>query len=240
MRSVPLVLSVLLLAAPAAAPARDFSGPLSPGAFEATLNMGPIAQTLRQQMQAGAPAATPQENTPSSAPALRYVPSKERRAANLSGFVAKSRLVSPQAADNLQAVFAQQDIIERMRAPLAESGLRIDDLADTYAVWWINAWQASRGISEEPTPRTIAAVRAQAARALSASPAVRGANDAAKQQLAEALLIQAAMLDGVVEAAKGKPEMMKAARAAAAQGARGMGLDLASMTLTDAGFAPAR
>jgi hypothetical protein len=240
MRSIPFVLSAFLLAAPAAAPARDFSGPLSPGAFEATLNMGPIAQTLRQQMQAGAPAAAPQERAPSSGLGLRYVPSKERRAANVAGFVAKSRLTSPQAADNLQAVFAQQDIIESMRAPLAKLDLRIDDLADTYAVWWINAWQASRGISETPDPSTIAAVRAQAARALLASPAVRGANDAAKQQLAEALLIQAAVLDGIVEGARGKPEMMKAVRAAAAQGARGMGLDLASMTLTKTGFAPIR
>lgn len=247
MRSMPAVLSaILILAAPLGARAQDFAGPLSPGAFEVTMNMGPIAQTIRQQMRAGlyGPEAAARENAPSAAPAqaqpadLRYTPSKTRRAANLADFVAKSRRVDPRGADDLQALFARTDIIEAMRAPLAKSGLRIDDVADAYAVWWITAWYASRGDNQTPGPRTVAAVRDQAARALSASPVVRGAGDGPRQQLAEALLVQAALLDGAVEHAKARPGQMTAVRTAAAQGARGMGLDLASMTLTDTGFAP--
>ncbi|SFI80528.1 DUF6683 family protein [Caulobacter sp. UNC279MFTsu5.1] len=242
MRSIPAVLSTLLvLAAPLGARAQDFAGPLSPGAFEATMNMGPIAQTIRQQMRAGlyGPEAAA-SGVPAPAPPadLRYTPSKARRAANLADFVARSRRVDPQGADDLQALFAKADIIEAMRQPLAKSGLRVDDLADAYAIWWITAWHASRGGNETPDPRTVAAVRAQAARALSASPVVRGAGDGPKQQLAEALLIQAALLDDAVERSKTRPDQMRAVRVAAAQGARGMGLDLASMTLTETGFAP--
>ena len=252
MRSIPAVLSaILILAAPLGARAQDFAGPLSPGAFEATMNMGPIAQTIRQQMRAGlyGPEAAARENGASGAPAqaqvpappanLRYTPSKARRAANLADFVAKSRRVDPRGADDLRALFARTDVIEAMRAPLAQAGLRIDDVADAYAIWWITAWYASRGGNETPSPRIVTAVRAQAARALSASPVVRGAGDGPKQQLAEALLIQAALLDSAVEQSKTRPDQMKAVRVAAAQGARGMGLDLASMTLTETGFAPA-
>jgi len=247
MRSIPAVLSTLLvLAAPLRARGQDFAGPLSPGAFEATMNMGPIAQTIRQQMRAGlyGPEAAARENAASGVPVpappadLRYTPSKARRAANLADFVARSRRVDPQGADDLQALFAKADIIEAMRQPLAKSGLRVDDLADAYAIWWITAWHASRGGNETPDPRTVAAVRAQAARALSASPVVRGAGDGPKQQLAEALLIQAALLDDAVERSKTRPDQMRAVRVAAAQGARGMGLDLESMTLTETGFAP--
>lgn len=255
MRSIPAVLAALALALPSLSQARDMAGPFSNGGAYVWLNMGPVSDTIRQDMRNGKYGPTEQarqrakdantpgfQTTPRPAAApldLGFTPSKERRTRNLADFVAKSRKVDPEGADRLQALFARTDLIEAMRAPLGKAGLRIDDLGDAYAAWWITAWYASRGSNETPNAKTVAAVKAQTARALSATPMMQGASDASKQQMAEALLIQAAMLDDAVEQSKARPDWMAGVRAAAAQGAKGMGLDLAAMTLTDAGFVDA-
>lgn len=223
------------------APARaDFSGPLSPGAFEATLNMGPIAETLRRQMQRKGnqdPAAT-EATRPLRPDSFRYIPSKARRAANLASFVAKSRAADPKGADDLAQLVASRDIIEEMRAPLAKYGMRIDNLADAYTVWWIGAWQATRGSTDDPSQAATAAVKQQVMRTMASVPEFANANDSLKQSMSEALFMQALLLGVGLEQAKGNAAQTKAIGRAAAEGARGMGLDLAAMTLTDEGFKP--
>ncbi|MDR6817987.1 hypothetical protein J2X76_003163 [Neorhizobium sp. 2083] len=116
--------------------AQDFAGPLSPGAFEATMNMGPIAETLRRQMRQagnqGSASGATEAARPIRPESFRYSPSKSRRAANLASFVAKSRAADPKGADDLARLVASQDIIEAIRAPLAKYGMRIDNIADAY------------------------------------------------------------------------------------------------------------
>ncbi|QJU57848.1 hypothetical protein HL653_08640 [Sphingomonas sp. AP4-R1] len=167
---------------------------------------------------------------------LRYAPSRARRSANLAAFVAKSRQRDQDAARSLEQLFAQGDIIERMGTVLASYGMSIDNVADAYAVWWIDAWQASHRRNEDTDKRTFAAVRAQAARALSATRELAMADDAAKQRFAEALLLQALLLEGAMDQAKANPAMSGPVADAATRGARGMGLDIATMTLTPDGF----
>jgi hypothetical protein len=169
---------------------------------------------------------------------LRYVPSRTRRRANLADFLAKSRQADPAGAASLDELFAQGDIIERFGQLLAPHGLRVDDVGDAYALWWMSAWQATHGVTDSPGDRATRAVQIQAGRALAATPELAGAGDGPKQKLAEALLIQAALLDAAVVQAKGDPVRLKAVAAAAALGARGMGMDMAAMTLTETGFVP--
>ena len=148
--------------------------------------------------------------------------------------------MDPEGATELAAFFKATDIIGQLQTALRPYGLRVDNVADAYSVWWINAWQATRGHNNEVDRDTIEAVRAQAARALTSAPEFGSATDATKQEMAEALLIQAALIDSSVEQSKGKPDQMKAVGRAVAQGARGMGLDLNKMTLTEDGFRPTR
>jgi hypothetical protein len=222
---------------PAAAPAQDGWGWTV--IIPSVTGTDTLGQALRRSMQeqqqrppgAAAPAA--------EAAGFRYTPSLERRRANLAAFVDRSRATDPQGADNLAKVFASIDVIEQMRAPLAAVGLRIDDVADAYAVYWINAWQASRGVDDDVSRATAQAVRGQAARAMAATGQLRGAGDAAKQEMAEALLIQAALIADALKQSQDNPELSRQVAAAVSQGARGMSIDLASMTLTEAGFVPA-
>lgn len=219
----------------------DFSGPLSPGAFEATLNMGPIANTLRQQMQheaiepnSGKQAAPIVK--PLRAANFRYTPSKSRRATNLENFISKTRAIDPGGADNLAKVIASQDLIEAMRTPLARYDLRIDNVADAYTVWLINVWQATRGTMDDPSVAATAAVRRQVMSAMASSAVFTTATDASKQEMAEALLLQALMVESAVEQSKGNPAQMQAVGRAAAQGAIAMGIDLSGTNLTDQGM----
>lgn len=159
-----------------------------------------------------------------------------RRRNNLAQFVEKVRAVDPQGATNLANEFAQGDFIARLQTELRRFGLTVDNVADAYATYWISAYQATKGDSSTPNKTIIDAVRTQSSRALSSAPEFAQASDAAKQEMAEALWIQAALLDTAVSGAKDKPDDLRLVGKAASQGARSMGLDLSTLSLTDKGF----
>jgi hypothetical protein len=168
--------------------------------------------------------------------ALRYIPSKARRTANMARFVSKTRASDPAGAKDLQNLFASGDIIEKIGGALAPRNLRVDNVADAYTVWWITAWQATRGRSDTTSDAVTEAVRAQSARALGSTAEFVQADDGAKQELAESLLVQAALIENAVDHAKGNPKLMRDIGVAVNKGAGGMGLDLTTMELTENGF----
>jgi GNAT superfamily N-acetyltransferase len=185
---------------------------------------------LRQRLQQPAP--------PAARPAsLRYTPSPARRRANLAQFLERARATDPAGAQSLAALFAQGDILERIGAAMAPLNLRVDDLGDAYAVWWITLWQASQGRHDDPDVATAAAVRAQAAGAMAGIPALAEAPDASRQQLAESLLLQAMLIGAALDQAR-SPEALREAAAAAHQAAAKLGLELRGLRLTRRGFVP--
>lgn len=168
----------------------------------------------------------------------RYQVSVVRRKANLARFVQKSRPVDPQGAAALEQLFATKDIIAEMGTALRRYGLRVDDVADAYTLWWIDSWDAAHGKQTSPDRALLQAVRAQAAQAIAATPEFTRADDAAKQEYAEALLVQAALVEGMVEKYGKDPAMARKIASSARQGARASGLDLDAMTRTKNGFVP--
>ncbi|MGK6354137.1 DUF6683 family protein [Sphingomonas sp. DT-207] len=239
----------LALTWPAAASAQDMSWSTITPSITGTDVLGLHLREQVERQSSGSAEGNTASSRPSFVPesaapavntrALRYTPSKSRRTANLSRFVDKTRATDPAGAAQLEKLFASGDIIDKIGGALAQQGMRVDNVADAYTVWWINAWQATRGHNNVTSRATNDAVRDQAARALSASPQLVGAGDAAKQELAESLLIQAAMIDSVVEQSKGNSAQMRQIGAAVNQGAKRMGLDLTTMELTEQGFVPA-
>lgn len=195
-------------------------------------------------MQAARETVTPDRRArPRVAPApasLTYKPSMERRRANLARFVARSRGADPQGAARLEKEFATTDVIGKMDRALAGYGMRADNVGDAYAAWWLTAWLASRQRTDDPTPRQVAAVRAQAATALASTSEIAGASDAVKQEVAEANLVQAALIGAYAERAKGDPDLSRRVAYAVRKGARASGLDLDAMDLTNDGFTPRR
>lgn len=172
--------------------------------------------------------------------ALDYTPSRARRITNLARFVGKSRAIDPGNAEEMERLFASGDFIDRVGDVLTPMGLRVDNVADAYAIWWITAWNAYRGEKNNPSRAMSEAVSAQAARALAARPEILGASDAQKQELAEALLTQMTFITMTAGQHRNDPAQLRALAAAVDQGARRMGLDLSSMQLTEEGFRPRR
>ncbi|SIQ41950.1 hypothetical protein SAMN05880590_10424 [Rhizobium sp. RU35A] len=179
------------------------------------------------------------EVTPADLAALRYTPSPARRSANLARFIERTRAADPAGAADLQRLFADGDIISRIDALIRPQGLRIDNLADAYTLWLLTVWQAAHGRNDTPESATLLAVRAQMALALRDAGGMTRASSADKQELAEALLVQAMLIDGAVEQAKGTPTRLEQVRAAARKNAGSLGIDVDRFDLTPQGFAAA-
>ena len=170
---------------------------------------------------------------------LIYTPAPERTRANLASFVDRTRATDPAGAAQMEQQFASTDVIGAIGTMMLDSGLHKDSIADAYTVWAINAWGAAHGDMTQTPPATAIAVSRQVAMAFLQTPELVDADDAAKQEMAETLLIQAALIAAAQEAAAHDPALMKQVADAVRQGAAASGLDLDAITLTEAGFAPA-
>lgn len=196
------------------------------------------ASQINNQMSEGrladdAPSAT----IPSSSFTYRY--SSQRTQQNLRNFIA--RTPDPAARANLeQTLDAQPTLMNEISAAVRAYGFDPHNVADAYAVWWINVWGASQKQNIEPDPATVEAVKRQVRSALSATPDFAEASDAERQEFAEALLLQAAMLGSALDQWESEPKMLEQLAQAARQGAMASGLDLAKMTLTPDGFVSCR
>jgi hypothetical protein len=167
---------------------------------------------------------------------LSYTPSAARRKEFMKTFVAKMRTQDPQTAAGMEKLIAQKDLIAEMGKIMAPYGLRTDNVADAYTLWWVASWHASRSQEFKPNRSQLQAVKAQASRALSVAMKSSKITDATRQQFAEACLMQALLIDGALEKAQGNPSQLKEVARHVSQGARASGLNLAVMELTPKGF----
>lgn len=226
----------LLLALPAAcltsqlSAQATFSGPLSPGAFEATMGTGPIASAVKQR--AGTPAA--------SAASSRFVRDPALFKAKQAKIVELMRQQSAQAAAEVEQLFAQ-DLIAMVRPSLREVGLDDQNAADMTAMYWIVAWEASHGIVGQKTDPAVArGARNQIAKLMAGTPQLAQASDRDKQDIADTMFLQAVLVEARMgSAAKAGPDMQrKMSDAVYAEAQQILKTDLRRVKLTSAGFAP--
>jgi hypothetical protein len=171
---------------------------------------------------------------------LAYKPSATNRQANLKRFVEKTRQINPAGAVELEQLFTSNDIISQINQAMSKVGLKANNVADAYALYWVSAWLGARGSNENLPKAQMIAVRNQAASALLNMPEFTSATDAQKQEITEVMLVQAALIDASIESAKSDPALLAQTQKAITKGAEGFGLDLYSMTLTPQGFRPAK
>ena len=143
----------------------------------------------------------------------------------------------PKGAAAMKRLFVGTDVMASLGAALKPLGLVTNDIGDAYTVWATTAWLAAEGRSD-PTRAEVQGVRSQVRGVMLRSPEIARMTDVQRQEFAEVFLIQAMLADAAVEAAKADPSLMAPMRAAVTRGAKASGLDLAAMTLTDAGFRP--
>lgn len=170
--------------------------------------------------------------------ALTYIPSVQRRRANLQSFVEKMRESDPQGSVKFAQLIASTDVIGQLNQSLGAYGMTVNNVGDAYAAWWITAWEGARGSNRDFNPSELRAVREQAHETLLATPQLAESSDLQKQEMAEALLIQAAMIDSFVEMSAGDAALQDQLGRAIRKGALAMGVDLDRLVLTDEGFRP--
>jgi hypothetical protein len=167
---------------------------------------------------------------------LSYNPSAAVRQRNIARLIKDIRASDPDAAEKLERTFASNDLIDRMGEIMVASGLNSNNLADAYAFYWTNAWQAFSGRDRDLSKTEIVAVRSQTARILLATPQFRTATDAQKQEIAEMMIIQTIFVAASIDSVKSDPTKLANAKASIAKGAKSFGLDFDRMTLTPQGF----
>jgi hypothetical protein len=216
----------------------DFSTPILNGLDQhfQTQNFNDSLNRIVKNSEGNSDQTKIQNDTVSYTSLSAYKPSSSLRKRNLANFVSKTRATDPAGAAQMEALFANGDIIDQMDGVMQGIGLSASNAADAYAVWWVSAWQAANGDTRDIVGATYQAVSAQAARGFAATAQFANANDAQKQEMAEAMLIQAALIDAHKETYANDPVMMQKLADAVKQGAKKSGLDLDKMTLTENGF----
>ncbi|WP_310425642.1 DUF6683 family protein [Chamaesiphon sp. VAR_48_metabat_135_sub] len=184
----------------------------------------------------------PQQSTISSSSkklaSLEFKPSVKIRQQNISRFLAKLSANNPSTAGKTAQIPSANAVMVQIDKNMASVGLKSNNVADAYAVYWTNAWLGSRGRNEDLPKAQMIAVRNQAANALLLNPKFQSATNIQKQELAEALILQTVLISAFVSNAKSDPALMEKVKVAISQGAKGMGLDLDRMNLTPQGFKP--
>ena len=169
---------------------------------------------------------------------LMYSMSQQSRKQNISKFARSLKENDPNNAVNIDRTLGGGKIIDQVDQLMRQMGLRADNVADAYAVWWVVAWEAVNQQDVGSNASIYAAAKQQAANALLKTSQMGSAKDSVKQEMAESLLVQAVLIDGHIQAAKGNPTQQAALAKAVNQGAQKMGLDLTTMDLTEQGFVP--
>lgn len=151
-------------------------------------------------------------------------------------FVNQTQKIDPASGSDLQNIFASVDVTSAVEIEIRPAGLEITNLPDAFTTYWITAYDASRGVSRDLTRDIVGPVQRQAMSAFLATPEFVSATDAQKQELAEAYLVQAALIGAYVEATESDVGQLENVKIAVKQGAKASGLDLDMMVLTDEGF----
>lgn len=167
---------------------------------------------------------------------LRYRISNQRRTANIDRFISVWAKSDPTTAARAKPLLVSA--LPQIGQIMQTAGLQPNNVADAYAIWWVAAWEAVNNRDVGTATKLYQSVSGQAASALLSTPAFAATTDAQKQEMAEALLIQAALIDAHIDDAAGSSTKQAALAKAVNQGAKRMGLDLTKMTLTPDGFIP--
>jgi hypothetical protein len=198
--------------------------------------LGTALRQSTQRAQAAAPAPLTESPGPVAAAALRFTASPERRRANFAKFLAERRGSDADSLRVMETTLARPDLMPQVETELRRFGLRTDNVADAYALWWITLWQTANGRPEDPSRAATLAVKGQAERAFLAMPGIATADDAAKQAFAEGLLIQSIFLGAALDQAKQDPAQVRALAQIARRNARQTGVIVDGLVLTDQGF----
>lgn len=212
LRSVLLSLMLSAMALPTAAQGIFDKPPIAGAAPDA-----PVAQTT--------PAA---EKGP-----LDFTVSTELRTQTQVKMLAELGKLYPDLVKDLEG----QDIIGLVAEPLAGAGMQVDNLGDAFTAWLLTNHGIVKGYDTDATPAQVEGTKKLAYEAMLALPDLQTMTDADKQQVADALLLQAIVNQIMIDARKEhNPEGLPAAIEEVRSSAKQSGIDLDKFVLTQNGL----
>ncbi len=192
-----------------------------------------IEQVIRNHPAGADRAAT----MPIEAATLDYIPSPEVRRRNLERFVDAMRAQNRSNAAQLNAYFADNDVMAVIDRRMGWTGDTTPNVADALAVWWVGAWVVNQepgrqGVSSD----TMRIVRDQAAAVLLSSLKTGELSDAQKQEMAENYLLNTVVLQESFLNGRSDLTFVSELADEVQREALAQGIDLTAVTLTDQGF----
>jgi len=236
-RGLPWLALAAAIGASSPAPTLAQDGAFDMGALTATLSTDNVTQAERARSINDQIFNPPPSPVPATGAAFTYRYDRARTRQNLRNFIARTPVEAGRAELERQLA-AQPGLMDEISAGARSFGFDPHDVADAYAMWWMNAWLVASKHDEVPDAATVEAVKRQVRNAFAATPDFAKTSDAERQEYAEALLLQATMLGSAFEQLKNDPRMLDQLANAAHQGAKASGIDLSRMSLTQSGFVP--
>ena len=200
-----------------------------PAAAQGIFDKPPIAGAAPD-----APAATGTATAPAAEKGpLDFTVSTELRAQNQQKMLAELGTLYPDLVKDME----NQDIIGMIATPLAQTGMRVDNLGDAFTAWLLTNHGIVQGYDTDATPAQVEGTKKLAYEAMLALPDLQTMTDADKQVVAEALLLQAIINQVMVDVRKelnpdGVPEAIEEVRKSAEES----GIDLDKFVMTPNGL----
>lgn len=186
----------------------------------------------RMALRAGGAAA------PAAAAArLSYQPDAAVRNRVYGRTIAQIEKSSPKDAAQVRQVLTSGAMRRDVARHMARYGMSPNNLADTTALYLATAWMASRGSDADPTPAQMKGLRAQVAGVMAGMPAMAGASNATKAEIAEANIVQAAFASAAGGHAARDASFAPTVRSAVVRGVKdSYQMDLSRLNLTNSGL----
>ena len=206
------------------------------------LTINPVVDEIENASakKTSTPVNAPPKLTPAAIASLGFTASSQRRTTNLDKIFAAMDVKVPGVGSQLKEAFAANNIYGEVEKIMGTYAMRTDNIADAFAMYWVASWQVANGVEAEPSKASVAAVKRQAAQAMLAVDGVKSMSPAAKQEMADGLIVSLVLISAAQEGAKADPSQKAMIAQQANDDARTLGLDHSLFTLTDAGFVAAR
>lgn len=139
----------------------------------------------------------------------------------------------------LAAAMDREDFFARWGRHVSQYGLRRGDVADAMTAYWMINWQIANDVHDVSRDQVLA-VKRQVLSGMGGDASFRGLNDAQKQEMAEALVLNFIIQSVAYEDAMKAGDTAMQGRlqdAAVARFRNEMNIDLRRVRLTEAGFA---
>lgn len=196
-------------------------------------NIVHVGGLIREQARAGS-VKQMQEVDPN----LVFRAKSERRMENFDAMMRQYFGSDASRTDQLARTLGNGRIIVQVGDLIESRGLDRHNVADVYAWWSIEMWNAANRTNADASDATLKAVRDQMSIVMRSSPEIIRLDDTMKQRLTEQMMFQTVVMALYRQQVDANPSFQTEYRNWITQSSKSLGPDLMTVKLTRRGFEP--